>query len=219
MSELIVIYARRLGVLVTLVFACLLTIDLSALAQKQPATKKTQASQPHVHASAKAAQPEPRRPLAFSIPDIDVVDHEGQKRKFYTDLVKDKVVVINFIFTTCKSFCPLAGANFAKLQTALGGRLGRDVYLISVTTDPKTDSPAKLKAWSAQFNAKSDWKLVTGKPDELEVLLRVLTGDGSNKGYHVPSMVIANDRKKVQRFAYGLESPERVVKMIEELNR
>lgn len=218
MSALIVRWSQRPGLLLTLVVMYFLATGVVALAQTPAANNAEKVTAPHSHSHST-----PRNEIAartqLSVPDLDVLDQEGQKRKFYTDFVKDKVVVINFIFTTCTAMCPLAGANFSKLQTLLGHRLGRDVFLISITTDPETDSPAKLKTWGVQFKAKDGWTLVTGRTDELAQILRVLTGDGPNKGYHVPSIFIANDQKKVQRFAYGLESPERLIKMIDELNR
>lgn len=153
----------------------------------------------------------------LSIPDVEVLNQEGKKQKFYTDLVKDKVVVINFVFTTCKAVCTQMGSSFSKLQKVLGDRLGRDVFLISVSTDPETDSPAKLKAWGEKFNAGEGWTMVTGQTADLTALLQVLTGDGPGKSYHSPSTLIVDDRKKTHRRAYGLETPERVVQMVDEL--
>ena len=162
-----------------------------------------------------AQQPLPE----LSIPDVPVLDQNGHKRKFYTDLVKDKTVVINLVFTTCKGMCPLLGANFSKLQTALGDRLGKEVFLISVSTDPETDSPEVFKAWGAKFKAKDGWTLVTGDKDELDSLLQVLSGDGPRKGYHAPSLCIFNGKTKTYRWAYGLEAPGRVIQIVDELAR
>ena len=169
----------------------------------------------HVKAAATKVEPKPRPVLV--IPDVKVLDQDGQKRNFYTDLVKDKVVVINFVFTSCKTFCPMLGAKFSKLQTLLGDRLGKDVFLISVSTDPETDSPERLKAWGQQFKAKAGWTLITGEKDEVEELLRVLTGDGLNKDLHAPLLTIINDVKKTHRRAYGLEDPAQVIKLTDEL--
>lgn len=158
-----------------------------------------------------------KRPL--SIPDVEVLNQEGQTQKFYTDLVKGKVVIINFVFTSCKAVCPLMGSNFSKLQNALGERLGRDVFLISISTDPETDSPAKLKSWGEKFKAKAGWIMVTGRKEELTTLLQVLRGDGPGTDFHSPSIGIINDQKKLHRWAYGLEAPERVIQMVDELAR
>ena len=159
------------------------------------------------------AQPPPK----LSVPDVEVVDQDGRKQNFYADLVKDKVVIINFVFTTCKITCTLSGANFSKLQTLLGERLGRDVFLISVSTDPETDSPEKLKTWGERFKAKAGWTLITGESKEVARLLRALKGDGLDKDYHAPALYMVNDVKKTHRRAYGLEDPARVIQMVDEL--
>ena len=162
---------------------------------------------------------QPLRLPELSIPDVQVLDQNGRERKFYTDLVKGKTVVINLVFTTCKAMCPLLGANFSKLQTALGDRLGKDVFLISVSTDPETDSPEVFKAWGEKFKARDGWTLITGDKRELDPLLQVLSGDGPRKGYHAPSLVIFNGKTKTYRWAYGLESPERVIQIADELDQ
>lgn len=153
----------------------------------------------------------------LTIPDVEVLDQEGRKQKFHTDLVKGKIVVINFVFTTCRSMCPLLGNNFSKLQAALGERLNKDVFLISVSTDPEVDTPEKLKEWGAKYKAKEGWTLVTGNKDQLTPLLQVFTGDGPRKGYHTPGMYIVNDARNVHRPAYGFAAAEDVIKIIEEL--
>ena len=203
---------NRRMVLPVLVVACVLVSPLPA--QKRTAQESGKGS--HIHS------PPDVNPLTrpkLSIPDVDVLDQDGRKRKFYTDFVKGKVVVINFVFTTCKGMCPLLGANFSKLQKVLGERLGRDVFLISISTDPETDSPGKLKAWGEKFKPKEGWTFVTGQKAELTPLLQVFTGDGPRKDYHAPSLYIVNDSKKAHRWAYGFEAPERVIAVIDELAR
>lgn len=208
--------ATRRAVFAKLVLV-LTGISFALAPHTSSAQKKVKHPAGHVHSAPAASRAEPSAPPVLSIPDVEVLDQDGRKQKFYSDLVKGKVVVINFMFTTCTKICPMTGANFSKLQTRLGERLGQDVFLISVTTDPETDSPEKLKAWGEKFNAKAGWTLVTGQKDEVEGLLRVLTGDGPNKGFHVPSLIIVNDAKKTHRRGYGLEDPARVIKMADEL--
>lgn len=164
---------------------------------------------------------QPVRIPNLTIPDVEVLDQEGRKQKFYTDLVKNKIVVINFVFTTCKSMCPLLGANFSKLQAALGERLNKEVFLISVSTDPETDSPEKLKAWGEKYKAKDGWTLVTGNKEQLTLLLQVFTGDGPRTGYHIPSVYIVSGivsgANNTHLPAYGLASAEDVLKLINEV--
>ena len=199
------------------VVACVLASPLPA--QKRVAEKSEKGSHSHIHSPPDVGKTKPSTLPKLLIPDADVLDQDGRKRKFYTDFVKGKVVVINFVFTTCKGMCPLLGANFSRLQKALGERVGRDVFLISISTDPETDSPEKLKAWGEKFKPNNGWTFVTGQKEDLTPLLQVFTGDGPRGDYHAPSLYIVNDSKKAHRWAYGFEAPERVIEVIDELSR
>lgn len=152
--------------------------------------------------------------IKTTIPDSQVLDQNGKRLRFYTDLIKGKVVVINFIFTTCAYVCPMQGSSFSNLQAALGERLGRDTHLVSVTTDPLTDTPEKLKAWGERFGAKPGWTLVTGEKKEIDKLLLALTGDTARTGEHSPIAIIGSDDKGIWIRAYGLESPKRTIEII-----
>ena len=66
------------------------------------------------------------------LPNVELVSHEGRRVRFYDDLVKGKVVAINFMFATCRKACPAATQNLAEVQDALGDRMGRDVTLLSI---------------------------------------------------------------------------------------
>ena len=108
------------------------------------------------------------RPRSMSIPDVELLDQDGRKIHFYSDLVKGKTVAINFIFTTCTTICPPMGATFASVQKELGDR---DVQFISISVDPVTDTPERLKAWRAKFKAGPRWTLVTGEKEKIDELL------------------------------------------------
>ena len=173
-----------------------------------------QAQQAHKH-EAHAAQPAAATPR---IPDVDCLDQNGKKLRFRTDLVKDKVVVISFIFTKCTAVCPIIGEGVARLQTALGDRAGRDVHLISVSTDPVTDTPEKLKAWGARLKAKEDWTMVTGEKAEMDRLLKVLTGGVSGNKTHEPLLLIGNEAKNIWTQTYAYESPAKIIQQIDRVS-
>ncbi|NIT75738.1 MAG: SCO family protein, partial [Thermoplasmata archaeon] len=94
----------------------------------------------HAKPPAKGAE-KPQALGTMNIPDTVLLDQEGQEVRFYSDLVEDRVVAINFIFTTCTTICPPMGANFGKLQKMMGERVGRDFQMISVSVDPAVDTP------------------------------------------------------------------------------
>jgi protein SCO1/2 len=159
----------------------------------------------------------PKTGLAPSIPDVDVFDQDGKRIHFYSDLIKGKVVVISFLFTTCKLYCPMQGENLSKLQGALGARLGRDVNLITVSVDPETDTPERLKAWGAMFGAKPGWTFVTGAKPEIDKVSMALTGALAIKGSHSAVVYIGNDKTGIWTRAYGLHDLERFSQLIEEV--
>jgi protein SCO1/2 len=176
--------------------------------------------QEHVAAASKGGGGSPPQDKAYvkmTIPDAEVLDQDGKKLRFYTDLIKGKVVVINFIFTTCAYICPMQGSSFSKLQAELGERSGEDIHLISVSTDPLTDTPDTLKAWGERFGVKRGWTLVTGEKKHMDNLLRALTGDTARTGEHSPIAIIGSDEKRVWIRAYGLESPKRMIEIIRNL--
>jgi protein SCO1/2 len=152
------------------------------------------------------------------IPDVDCLDQNGKKLRFHTDLVKGKVVVISFIYTTCPTLCTRIGESTARLQAALGDRVGRDVHLISVSIDPVTDTPQKLKAWGARLKAKDGWTMVTGEKAEMDRLLKVLIGDPTGQKLHSPLLLIGNEATNVWTESSAFESPARLIQQIDRVS-
>ncbi len=139
----------------------------------------------------------------MSIPDVEVLDQDGRKVHFYTDLVKGKTVAINFIFTTCTTICPPMGATFARVQKELRDR---DVQFISISVDPVTDTPERLKAWRAKFKAGPAWTLVTGDKQKIDELLEALAASTARREDHSPTTIIGNDALGQWTRAFGLRS-------------
>jgi protein SCO1/2 len=107
-------------------------------------------------------------------PNIVLTTHEGKKVRFYDDLLKDKIVVINFMYVKCDGVCPGITANLVKLQKLLGNRLGRDIFMYSFTLKPEEDSPEVLRRYAEAYRAKKGWTFLTGTPDDMERLRRKL---------------------------------------------
>ncbi|HLM55732.1 MAG TPA: SCO family protein [Pyrinomonadaceae bacterium] len=165
---------------------------------------------------APAAEPEAAPAAAMNIPDVELLDQDGKKVRFYSDLVKGKTVAVNFIFTTCTTVCPPLGATFARLQKELGGRVGRDVQLISISVDPVTDTPERMKAWGEKFKAGPGWTLVTGEKAAVDSLLRALAASSPRREDHTPAVLIGNDARGNWRRDYGLARPSELVRLIDE---
>jgi protein SCO1/2 len=105
-------------------------------------------------------------------PDVPLVSHEGKRVRFYSDLLKGKIVVLNLMYADCTSACPLITANLTRVQKILGRD---DVFFYSLTIKPREDTPQKLREYAEMHGIKRNWLLLTGQPDDLE-LLRVRLG-------------------------------------------
>ena len=107
-------------------------------------------------------------------PNYELTTHEGKKVHFYDDLIKDKIVVINFMYVKCKGVCMPVTMNLKKVQRLLGDRVGRDIFMYSITLKPQEDSPRALKHYVQMHKIKPGWTFLTGKPDEIDTLRRKL---------------------------------------------
>ncbi|HEX8354108.1 MAG TPA: SCO family protein [Pyrinomonadaceae bacterium] len=166
------------------------------------------------HAGASGVDAPAIKSGAMSIPDVELLDQDGRKVRFYSDLVRGKVVAVNFIFTTCTTICPPLGATFARVQRELGERAGRDVHLISISVDPVTDTPERLKSWGAKFKAGPGWTFVTGSKPQVDELLRALAASAARREEHSPTVLVGNDAAGQWTRAYGLTAPGKLVQII-----
>ncbi len=151
----------------------------------------------------------------MNIPDVELLDQNGRKIHFYSDLVKGQKVVINFIFTTCTTICPPLGATFARVQKELGDK---DVRFISISVDPATDTPERLKAWGAKFHAGEGWTFVTGSKPQVDELLRALGASSARREDHSPTILIGNDATGDWTRTYGLAKTSEIIQLINRSN-
>ena len=107
-------------------------------------------------------------------PNFELITHDGRKVHFYDDLIKDKIVVINFMYVKCEGICMPITANLKRVQKLLGDRVGRDIFMYSITLKPEEDTPANLKQYVKAHHIKPGWTFLTGKPDEINTLRRSL---------------------------------------------
>ena len=103
-------------------------------------------------------------------PDLPLVSHEGKTLRFFSDLIKDKVVAINFIYTSCPDSCALETARLREVQKILGDRVGRDVFIYSISIDPEHDTPAVLKRYADKFEVGPGWLFLTGKESDITLI-------------------------------------------------
>ena len=124
--------------------------------------------------SPKEARSSREKLQARYFPNFEITTHEGKKVRFYDDLIKDKIVVINFMYAKCEGICVPITKNLKRVQNLLGKRVGRDIFMYSITLKPEEDTPDKLKHFMDMHRIKPGWTFLTGKPDEINTLRRKL---------------------------------------------
>jgi len=180
------------------------------------------------HASSSVAGPEGAReqvgkvldvevkPVTVTLADADLLDQDGNRVRFRSDVVKDRMVVIDVFYTTCPLVCPILSATFSDLQDLLGDRLGREVFLVSVTVDPVTDIPPRLKEYARRWDAKRGWIFLTGARPDVDRVLRGLEAYTADFTDH-PTMMLVGDAASGEwaRF-YGFPTPEMLSAKLDE---
>ena len=124
-------------------------------------------------------------PYADYLPNVVVVTHEGRKALFYNDLPRNKVVMINCFSIGNEGDYPVI-ENLVKVQRLLGEKVGRDVFMYSITTDPERDTPRALRAFAEKHGVKPGWLFLTGPTDTVHSLRARLFANGGGHHEGVP---------------------------------
>jgi len=180
--------------------------------QKPKPSMPSSLQQPEAAASAPA-----RSPAEKYFSDVELINQDGQKMRFYSDVLKDKVVVINTFFVTCTSVCPPLNRNMEKVQEALGDRLGKDAFLVSISVDPVADTPPRLKEYSRRFHARPGWIFLTGTKENVDWALYKLGQYVESKDDHSTIMIVGNEPKGLWKKAFGLAKPDELIKIVEDV--
>jgi len=146
---------------------------------------------------------------------LKLVDQDGQRVDLYADLMKDKVVVINTFFASCTGSCPVMSKTFQHVQEKLGDRVGRDVWLISITVDPATDTPAALKKYAAQWKARPGWRFLTGSQEEVAAALKKIGQYVDDREAHKNVILVGNDRTGLWKKLFGLAKVDEIQASVE----
>lgn len=163
--------------------------------------------------SVAADDPNPR------FPNTELITQDGKTVHFYDDLVKGKIVAIDFIYTTCQYACPMETARMAQVQKKLGDRVGNDIFFYSISIDPEHDTPEVLKAYMEKFHIGPGWTFLTGKKKEIDFLSRklgVYNDPSINADGHLPHLLIGNDATNTWIRANALDNPSFQARMIGE---
>ena len=131
--------------------------------------------------------------------NVEVKTHDGQTLRFYDDVMKGKILLINFFFTSCDDVCPLMTENLARVQELLGARVGQDIRMVSISLQPEHDTPEVMAAYAKGYGVGPGWLFLTGRKDDIELLRRRLGFVDSNPvtdadpEQHIGTVRIANE--------------------------
>jgi protein SCO1 len=147
--------------------------------------------------------------------DVVLVNQNGEKMRFYSDLLQGKVVVINSFFATCPGSCLPMERNLEKMQQALGDRVGKDVHIISISVDPLVDTPANLKEYAKKLHARPGWYFLTGEKQNVDFALKKIGHLVANKQDHLNIFIIGNERTGLWKKAFGLAQSDELIQILE----
>ncbi len=165
----------------------------------------------------RSAAPPPAGSANVKLSDATLVDQNGRPARLASDVLDSRIVVMDFVYTTCTAVCPVLSAVLGQVQAKLAGRLERDVRLVSITVDPVRDTPARLKAYGEKHGAGSGWVWLTGDTTTVNDVLKDFGAFAPDFTQH-PPMVLVGDAKSGRwtRFL-GFPSPEQILAKVEAL--
>jgi protein SCO1/2 len=172
---------------------------------------------------------QPRQGIASDgpggIPNVALKTHTGASVRFYDDLLRDKFVVINMMYAGCNRTCPPMTYNLVQVQQLLGDRVGKDIFMYSITLKPEQDSPQDLAHYAKQYQVQPGWLFLTGAAADIE-RLRLALGyydpdpvEDKKDGRHVGMVRIGNDPFKRWGMAPALAEPRQIVSHILHMDR
>jgi len=124
-----------------------------------------------------------RTTAQYTLPDVALINQDGKKIRLKTVLASGKPVIVDFIYGTCTTICPVLSACFVNLQHKLGADSGK-VHLISISIDPENDSPRVMKEYLKRYRAKPGWDFLTGSRKDIDAVMRALDAYIPNKMSH-----------------------------------
>ena len=145
-----------------------------------------------------------RRETNVAAPGFTLIDQAG--KKFTFNPASGKIVLVTFVYTTCPDVCPLFSAHFAAIQRALDEEKRENYLLVSISTDPKRDLPAKMKAYAEAFKADvKRWHFLTGSQNDLAQVWKsfgVTVKDHGNGQIQHTNLTTLVDAKGMRRVDY-----------------
>ncbi|MCW8923558.1 MAG: SCO family protein [Gammaproteobacteria bacterium] len=163
-----------------------LSISLALMLSTGSATGAQQEHNHHAHHQQMMAKPGYQSSLqSYAIPELSLIDIHNNKVSLSKALGEGGPIILNFIFTTCTTICPVLSATFSQVQGKLGDK-EKNVRMISITIDPEQDTPERLKEYASKFKAGANWQFLTGSPSDIITTQKAFDAYRGDKMNHIP---------------------------------
>jgi protein SCO1/2 len=152
--------------------------------------------------------------------NVEVTAQDGRTLRFYDDVMKGKILLVNFFFTECDAICPLMTENLVRVQDLLAPRIGKDIFMVSISLQPEHDTPEVLAAYARSYRVGPGWLFLTGKKDDIELLRHRLGFVDSNPAQdadleqHIGTVRIANEPMHRWAMSPALLNPAALVRTV-----
>jgi protein SCO1 len=143
------------------------------------------ADPPDPHAGHHALKRATRSTAGYVVPPIELLRDDGRMVSLPSELDDGRPVVLEFVYTTCTSICPILSGTLSQLQTRLAGDRDR-VHLVSISIDPEQDTPEILREYGRRYRAGPQWRFYTGTPDAIVAVQRAFGAYRGDKMSHTP---------------------------------
>lgn len=153
--------------------------------------------------------------------DLQLVDVGGAAVRFKSEAVGNRIVVLGFIYTSCTTICPVTSAVLADVQgrliEKLGDQFGRDVGLVTLTVDPATDTPERLKDYAGNFGTPTGWLWLTGDKPKVDKVLAGLGAYAADFTRHSGAVLVGDARTGEWTRFFGVPDSSAIVARVEQL--
>lgn len=169
--------------------------------------------------AAPSAESQQARWRADYFPNVELTDHNGNRVRFYDDVIRGKIVSINFIYTSCADLCPLDTAQLRRVQQILGDRVGRDIHMYTISVDAARDTPATMRRFMRSYDIGPGWTFLTGSREDVDLLqrrlgVRPIDPNNGRLSEHDTSIIVGNEStgQWIRRTAY--ENPQLIANLL-----
>jgi len=150
--------------------------------------------------------------------DLEVIDQNGKPLRFYSDVIRDRVVLISFIFTNCEYACPMQAQKLKQTRSLMVDSVRDDVWFVSISVDPERDTPEAMKNFARKQGVdESRWIFLTGDKQNLETIIRKLGQYTPDIESHTTLMLAGNDRTRHWTRVMPMILPDGIAKQMRAL--